>query len=47
MTLQKDQDPGFWRRGMSKRGMVIVVVVAVVVIVGALVIAALNGISFF
>ena len=28
MTLQKDQDPGWWRRGMSRRGQVVVAVVA-------------------
>lgn len=47
MTLQKDEDPGWWRRGMTKRGMTIVIVVAVVVIVGAFVFAALSGIPIF
>lgn len=47
MTLQKDQDPGWWRRGITKRGQIIVAVVALVIIVGCFVVAALNGISIF
>ena len=47
MTLHKDQDPGWWRRGMTKRGQIIVIVVAVVIIVGAIVIAAVNGVALF
>ena len=47
MTLQKDQDPGWWRRGMTKRAMTIVIVIAVAIIVGALIYAGLNGMSFF
>ena len=44
MTLQKDQDPGFWRRGMTKRGMTIVIIVASAVLVGALIFAVVSGI---
>ena len=33
MTLQNDQDPGWWRRGMTKRATTIVVVVSVAVLV--------------
>ncbi len=47
MTLQKDQDPGWWRRGMTKRGQTIVIVVAVVIIVVALGFAFANGFSLF
>jgi type II secretory pathway pseudopilin PulG len=46
MTLQNDQDPGWWRRGMTKRGFTIVVVVCVVIIVGAFIYAGLNGMLF-
>lgn len=44
MTLQKDQDPGWWRRGMTQRGTIILVVVCVVLIVGAIVFAMASGI---
>lgn len=47
MTLQKDQDPGWWRRGMTRRGTIIVVTVAVAVIVFVVVVVVVNGISFF
>lgn len=47
MTLQKDQDPGWWRRGMTKRGQMIVIVVAVLIIVVALGFAFANGFSLF
>ncbi len=47
MTLQKDQDPGWWRRGMTQRGFRIVVGVCVVIIVAALVFAVASGIPFF
>ena len=47
MTLQKDQDPGWWRRGMTKRGQTIAFVVAGVVIVGALVFAIGSGFRLF
>jgi hypothetical protein len=47
MTLQKDQDPGWWRRGMSKRAITIVTVVAIVVLVGALIFMAASGIPLF
>lgn len=39
-------DPGFWRRGMSRRGTTIVIVVCVVIIVGALVYAGVSGLLF-
>lgn len=44
MTLQKDQDPGWWRRTMSKRGFVIIISVCVVIIVAALTYAIMSGI---
>ena len=47
MTLQKDQDPGWWRRGMTKRAQVIIVTIAVVVLVVAGILMAVNGISLF
>jgi hypothetical protein len=47
MTLQKDQDPGWWRRGMSRRAITIVVSVCVVLIVIGFIIIAVNGIPLF
>ena len=47
MTLQKDQDPGWWRRGMSRRGIIIVVSVCVVLIVAGLIYVIVNGIPLF
>ena len=47
MTLQKDQDPGWWRRGMTQRGFKIVVIVCSVIIVGGIVAALVMGIPFF
>ena len=47
MTLQNDQDPGWWRRGMTKRATTIVVVVSVAVLVIAFIIVAVNGIPLF
>ena len=47
MTLQKDQDPGWWRRGMTSRGFVIVAVVCGVIIVGGLIFALVSGIPLF
>ena len=40
-------DPGWWRRGMSGRTLVIVVTVAVVIVVGGLVFAAVSGVPIF
>lgn len=47
MTLQKDQDPGWWRRAMTKRAQIIVIAVAVAALVVAFVIMAVSGISLF
>jgi flagellar basal body-associated protein FliL len=47
VTLQKDQDPGWWRRGMTKRAQVIIITIAIVVLVIAGVIIAVNGIALF
>lgn len=47
MTLQKDQDPGWWRRGMTRRATTIVVVVSVAVLVLAFIIIAVTGIPLF
>lgn len=47
MTLHKDQDPGWWRRGMSKRAIRIVVIVSVALIIGGFILMALNGIPLF
>jgi hypothetical protein len=47
MTLQKDQDPGFWRRGMTKRGFTIAVVVAAAIVVGGIVFVIATGIPLF
>ncbi|CAN5261083.1 hypothetical protein BH11ACT5_BH11ACT5_19460 [soil metagenome] len=47
MTLQKDQDPGWWRRGMSSRGITIVVAVCVTIVVVGIIVAIAMGYSFF
>ena len=47
MTLQKDRDPGWWRRGMSRRAQIIVVAIAVGVLVIAGIVIAVNGIALF
>ena len=47
MTLQNDQDPGWWRRGMSRRAIAIVLVIAGVFLQTAFVIMAINGIPLF
>lgn len=47
MTLQKDQDPGWWRRGMTQRGFKIVVIVCAAIIVVGIVFAVATGIPLF
>ncbi|MCU1410013.1 MAG: hypothetical protein JWR04_720 [Rhodoglobus sp.] len=47
MTLQKDQDPGWWRRGMTRRAITIVVAVCAAVIVAALIYLAVSGTPLF
>lgn len=47
MTLQKDQDPGWWHRGMTRRATIIVVVVCLVLIVAGFVVVAVSGIPLF
>ena len=47
MTLQKDQDPGWWRRGMTRRAQVIVVVIAAAALVGAFIFVVASGIPIF
>lgn len=47
MTLQKDQDPGWWRRGMTRRAQIIIVTIAVAAIVAAFILMVVNGISLF
>jgi hypothetical protein len=47
VTQQNDQDPGWWRRGMSRRATLIVVAVCGVLVVGALVFALSSGIPLF
>lgn len=47
MTLQNDQDPGWWRRGMSRRAITIAVSVCVALIVVGFIIIAVNGIPLF
>ena len=47
MTLHKDQDPGWWRRGMTPRGFKIVIIVCVGLIAIGLGAAAILGIPFF
>ena len=47
MTQQNDNDPGWWRRGMTPRGAKIVVAVCAAIIVAGLVFAAVSGIPFF
>jgi len=47
MTLQNDQDPGWWRRGMSRRAQFIVVGIAAAVLVGVLLYVFVSGIPLF
>lgn len=47
MTEKKPEDPGFWRRPMTRRGQVIVFTVAGVLVVGAIVYALATGIRLF
>ena len=48
MTLHKDQDPGWWRRGMTDRGFKIVVSVCVaIIVIGIVVAVVVLGIPFF
>ena len=47
MTLQNDQDPGWWRRGMTPRGVKIIVSVCAAIIVAGLIFAVVSGIPFF
>lgn len=47
MTLQKDQDPGWWRRGMTRRGTTIVIVVCAAIIVAGLIFVFASGIPLF
>lgn len=47
MTLDKDRDPGWWRRGMTKRAQVIVVTIALAVLVMVAIIIVANGIPLF
>jgi hypothetical protein len=47
MTLQKDQDPGWWRRGMTRRAFIIVVTVCAAIIIAGFVYIAVNGIPLF
>ena len=47
MTLQNDQDPGWWRRGMTSRGITIVVAVCAAIIVAGIVVAVAMGVPFF
>jgi len=44
---KNDDDPGFWYRGMSRRGQLILVILSSAVVVGGLLYALLNGIRFF
>ena len=47
MTLGNDQDPGWWRRGITQRGFKIIIVVCAAVIVAGLIYAGVSGIPFF
>ncbi len=47
MTLQKDQDPGWWRRGMTQRGFRIVVIVCAGIVLGGIIFALVSGIPLF
>lgn len=47
MTQHNDQDPGWWRRGMTRRGTIIVVAVCAVLVIGALTFALSSGIPLF
>jgi hypothetical protein len=47
VTLQKDQDPGWWRRTLSKRTVNILLIVCGVVIITGLTILVINGVRLF
>ena len=47
MTLGKDQDPGWWRREISKKGTVKLALVAGGIVVAALIVVAVLGIPLF
>jgi hypothetical protein len=47
MSQQDNQDPGWWRRGMTARAFKIVVVVCVAIIVAGLIYVAVSGIPLF
>lgn len=47
MTLGKDQDPGWWRREISKKGTVMLASVAGGIVVIALIVVAVLGIPLF
>jgi hypothetical protein len=47
MTQRNEQDPGWWRRGITPRGFTIVVVVCAAIIVAGVVFAFVSGIPFF
>jgi len=47
VTLQKDQDPGWWRRTLSKRTVNILLIVCAAVIVIGLTILVVNGVRLF
>ena len=47
MSQQDNQDPGWWRRGMTSRGFTILVVICAAIIVAGLIFAVVSGIPFF
>ena len=47
MTQQNENDPGWWRRGMTQRGFTIVVAVCSAIIIAGIVFALVTGIPFF
>ncbi|MDH6180724.1 hypothetical protein M2152_000906 [Microbacteriaceae bacterium SG_E_30_P1] len=47
MTDDKNNDPGWWRRGLSSRAQVGLFVVAGAIIVGLLIFAVASGIRLF
>jgi hypothetical protein len=47
MTLQKDQDPGWWRRPWSSKRSTIILVVCVVLVVIAIIVALALKVRLF
>jgi hypothetical protein len=47
MSDSNDNDPGWWHRGMSRRGQLIIVILSSLVVLGGLIYALTSGIRLF